>query len=117
MASGLLSRPPHADLNPASGRSLRAATDQLSPVLYNHPNDWDVVDAVESVAHLRAIPMAEVAMSWVLGRPGVASGLVGATKLEHLESALRALEVDLTAEETAALEAPYRPHAVKGHNT
>jgi aryl-alcohol dehydrogenase-like predicted oxidoreductase len=116
LARGLLSRPAPADRNPKSGQSVRASTDHLSPTLYNHPNDWDVVDAVESVAHLRAIPMAEVAMAWVLDRPGVASGLVGATKLEHLESALRALDVHLTPEETAALEAPYRPHAVKGHS-
>jgi aryl-alcohol dehydrogenase-like predicted oxidoreductase len=116
LARGLLSRPAPADRNPKSGTSVRASTDNLSPTLYNHPNDWDVVDAVESVAHLRGVPMAEVAMAWVLDRPGVASALVGATKLEHLESALRALDVHLTAEETGALEAPYRPHAVRGHS-
>jgi aryl-alcohol dehydrogenase-like predicted oxidoreductase len=59
--------------------------------------------------------MAEVALAWLLGRPGVTAPIVGATKPEHLGAALRALDVKLTPEECAVLETPYRPHAVKGH--
>jgi aryl-alcohol dehydrogenase-like predicted oxidoreductase len=58
--------------------------------------------------------MAEVALAWLLGRPGISAPIVGATKLEHLEAALRALDLALSDEERAALEAPYRPHAVRG---
>jgi aryl-alcohol dehydrogenase-like predicted oxidoreductase len=58
--------------------------------------------------------MAEVALAWLLSRPGVTAPIVGATRLEHLEAAVRALDLDLTPGETARLEAPYRPHGVRG---
>jgi aryl-alcohol dehydrogenase-like predicted oxidoreductase len=58
--------------------------------------------------------MAEVALAWLLGRPAVTAPIVGATKPEHLEGALRALDLVLTDEEVAALEAPYQPHPVRG---
>ena len=58
--------------------------------------------------------MARVALAWLLSRPGVTAPIVGATKPAHLEEALAALDLTLTAEEAAALEAPYRPHAVRG---
>jgi aryl-alcohol dehydrogenase-like predicted oxidoreductase len=58
--------------------------------------------------------MAEVALAWLLGRPAVVAPIVGATKPHHLEAAVRALDLHLDAEERAALEAPYRPHPVRG---
>jgi aryl-alcohol dehydrogenase-like predicted oxidoreductase len=60
-------------------------------------------------------PPAEVSLAWLLGKPNVTAPIVGTTKLEHLETALRALELQLTDDELRALEAPYRPHAVRGH--
>jgi aryl-alcohol dehydrogenase-like predicted oxidoreductase len=56
-----------------------------------------------------------VALAWLLQRPGVAAPIVGATKIEHLESAARSLDVTLTQEQVSAVEAPYQPHAVRGH--
>ena len=114
LARGLLARPRPADAKVGSGSTARAASDTYSPHLYDTPSDWDVVDAVERVAKLRGTTMAEVALAWLLGRPGVSAPIVGATKLEHLEAALRAVNLVLTAEEGAALEAPYLPHAVRG---
>ena len=73
------------------------------------------MDAVEQVARERGVAMAEVALAWLLSRPGVVAPIVGATKLEHLDSAVRALELRLSPEEIAALESPYKPHAVRGH--
>ena len=58
--------------------------------------------------------MAEVALAWVLSRPGVVAPIIGATKLDHLDSAVRALDVRLTQAEYAVLNAPYRPHPVRG---
>jgi aryl-alcohol dehydrogenase-like predicted oxidoreductase len=58
--------------------------------------------------------MAEVALAWLLGRPGVTAPIVGATKLAHLESAILALDLTLSADEVAVLEAPYEPHEVRG---
>jgi aryl-alcohol dehydrogenase-like predicted oxidoreductase len=116
LARGLLTRPPNPDRNPRGGGTSRARTDNLSPSLYDHPSDWEVIAAVERIAAARSATMAEVAMAWVLSRPGVTAPIVGATRLEHLESALRALDIRLTADECAALEAPYRPHEVRGHS-
>jgi aryl-alcohol dehydrogenase-like predicted oxidoreductase len=114
LARGLLGRPRPADAQVRSGGTARAASDSYSPHLYDTPSDWDVVDAVEGVAKLRGATMAEVALAWLLGRPGVSAPIVGATKLEHLDTALRALDLALSDDERAALEAPYRPHAVRG---
>jgi aryl-alcohol dehydrogenase-like predicted oxidoreductase len=94
--------------------TARAASDDYARQLYDHPSDGDVVDAVRSVAAARGVPMARVALAWLLSRPGVTAPIVGATKLPHLDEALAALDLELTPAETAALEAPYRPHAVRG---
>ena len=58
---------------------------------------------------------AQVALAWMLSKPAVAAPIIGATKLPHLEDALAALDVELTAEEIKQMEAPYRPHPVRGH--
>jgi aryl-alcohol dehydrogenase-like predicted oxidoreductase len=92
----------------------RAGSDRSAVELYDHRGDWDVVAAVKTVAAERGSTPAEVALAWLLAKPMVAAPIVGATKLEHLESAIRSLEVVLSAQENAALEAPYQPHPVRG---
>jgi len=92
----------------------RAESDDYATKLYDEPNDWDVVDATKQVAEARGAEMAAVALAWLLSRPGVTAPIVGATKLEHLDAAVRALDLTLTKEEVAKLEAPYRPHTVRG---
>jgi aryl-alcohol dehydrogenase-like predicted oxidoreductase len=75
------------------------------------------VAAVRRVAQARGnITPAEVSLAWLLSRPAVVAPIVGATKPEHLDAAIRALDVTLSAEEIVALEAPYRAHDVKGHS-
>ncbi len=114
LARGLLARARPGDAQVRSGGTTRAESDDYSPRLYDHASDWDVVDAVQRVAQARGVAMAEVALAWLLGRPGVVAPIVGATQLEHLETALRALSLKLTQEEQGSLEAPYQPHAVRG---
>ncbi len=92
----------------------RAASDDYARQLYDHPADAEVLAATRKVAAARGVPMARVALAWLLSRPGVTAPIVGATRTAHLEEALAALDLTLTAEETTALEAPYRPHAVRG---
>ena len=87
---------------------------QLADQLYDHPGDWDVIDATVRVATRRGIPPAQVALAWLLSRPTVVAPVIGATKLSHLEDAVRATELVLTAEECAELQAPYQPHSVRG---
>ena len=115
LARGVLTRPRPAGSSVRTNDTARSASDDYSTQLYDDPGDWNVVDAVDRVARERGVTMAEVALAWLLARPGVAAPIIGATKLEHLEAAGRALALRLTPEETAALEAPYRPHGGKGH--
>jgi aryl-alcohol dehydrogenase-like predicted oxidoreductase len=106
LARGRLTRPREH----AKGETTRSTNDAVAERLYTDV-EWDVVDAVERVAKARGIPMAQVALAWLLSKRDVTAPIVGATKLEHLEDAIAALDVKLDDEETAALEAPYRPKA------
>jgi aryl-alcohol dehydrogenase-like predicted oxidoreductase len=99
-----------------AGSTSRAETDAFTRKLYAATEDADrrVAEAVKQVAEARGIPRAQVAMAWVAQKSPVTAPIVGASKLSHLEDALAALEVKLTADEIALLEAPYVPHAVAG---
>jgi aryl-alcohol dehydrogenase-like predicted oxidoreductase len=92
----------------------RAQTDAFADMLYTD-DDFDVVDAVERVAHRRGLPMAQIALAWLLARSGVTAPIVGATKVSHVSDAVAAEKVELTSEEIAEIEAPYRPHPILGH--
>ena len=67
------------------------------------------------VAERRGVPSAQVALAWLLQRPGVTAPIVGATKLSHLEDAIAAEQLELSEDEVKLLEEPYVPHAVSGH--
>jgi aryl-alcohol dehydrogenase-like predicted oxidoreductase len=94
--------------------TTRAETDPFAE-MYGRSEDFDVVDRVAEVAGERGVPPAQVALAWLLHRPGVTAPIVGATKLDHLEDALAAAELALSPDEIARLEEPYRPHPVLGH--
>ena len=98
-------------------RTRRSETDALQDRLYGRPEDFDVVDRVVEVAGERGVPPAQVALAWLLHKPGVTAPIVGATKLGHLEDALAAAELKLSPEEIARLEEPYVPHPVLGHGS
>jgi 1-deoxyxylulose-5-phosphate synthase len=95
-------------------RTVRAGADPIADDMYDDA-DFDVVDAVRAVAGERGLPPAQVALAWLLGRPAVTAPIVGATKARHVEDAVAAVEVTLSEDEVARLEAPYRPHRVIGH--
>jgi len=94
----------------------RSETDAFGKTLYSRTEDADrrVVDRLGEVAEKRGIPRAQVALAWLLSKPGVTSPIVGASKPHHLEDAVAALSVHLTPEEMTALEEPYVPHPVLG---
>ena len=94
--------------------TVRSASDGLDLMLYDHPGDWEVVEAVKAVAAERGDKPAQVALAWLLSRPAVAAPIVGATKLDHLADAVAAVDIELSAEEIALLEAPYQPHEERG---
>jgi len=95
-------------------RTTRANTDGFADHLYSQA-DFEVVDRCAEVAGERGVPPAQVALAWLLGRPGVTAPIVGATKVEHLDDALAAEQLSLSDEEVERLEEPYVPHAVAGH--
>lgn len=96
--------------------SARQETDEVGKNLYDATADADrkVVEAVARVAEARGVSRAQVALAWVLAQPNVAAPIVGASKPQHLDDAVAALDLRLTPEEIATLEGPYVPHAIVG---
>lgn len=92
----------------------RSQTDAFGKTLYAG-SDADIVDQVGRLAAARGIPRAQVALAWLLHKPGVTAPIVGATRPQHLSEAIAALSVKLEPEEIGALEAPYIPHRIAGH--
>jgi 1-deoxyxylulose-5-phosphate synthase len=95
--------------------TTRSDSDAFTDHLYNEPTDFDVVERVAEVAAERDVPAAQIALAWLLHKPGVTAPIVGATKPAHLADALAAEQLSLSEEEIARLEEPYRPHPVLGH--
>jgi aryl-alcohol dehydrogenase-like predicted oxidoreductase len=95
--------------------TTRAETDGFAEYLYTHPVDYDIVDRVVEVAAERGVTAPQVALAWLLSKPGVTAPIVGSTKLHHLEDALAAEQLTLTADEISRLEELYVPHAIAGH--
>jgi aryl-alcohol dehydrogenase-like predicted oxidoreductase len=112
LARGLLTRP-----RPEGGAplTLRAGSDAYQKTLYDSHVDWEIIDAVQRIAKQRGISAARISLAWLLSKPEVTAPIVGATKLSHLDDAIGALDVELSAEEIKELEAPYSPHPVLGH--
>jgi aryl-alcohol dehydrogenase (NADP+) len=96
------------------GETTRANSDRLAAKFYFADADFAIADRVGEVAARRGVSRMQVALAWVLSRPGVAAPIVGASKLQHLDEAVDALEVKLTPEDCAYLEEPYQPHTVVG---
>jgi 1-deoxyxylulose-5-phosphate synthase len=96
----------------AGSRTERAKTDDFTYKLYGRDADEAVVDAVAAVAAARGVTPAQIALAWVAAQPGISSPIIGATRPEHVDQAVAALDIRLTPEECAALQAPYlpRPH-------
>jgi aryl-alcohol dehydrogenase-like predicted oxidoreductase len=94
--------------------TTRGRSDDYARQLYDQADDA-VVDALGTIARARGLPPAQVALAWLMGRPAVAAPIVGATRAGHVEDAVAAVGVRLTAPERAALEAPYRAQPVRGH--
>ncbi|MGQ0639549.1 MAG: aldo/keto reductase [Gemmatimonadaceae bacterium] len=100
----------------ARDASPREKGDVYAHDLYYRDEDYDVVDAVVAVARKRGVPPAQIALAWLYSRPGVTAPIIGASKVQHLDDAVAALSIELTAVERARLEQPYRLHPILGHN-
>jgi aryl-alcohol dehydrogenase-like predicted oxidoreductase len=98
------------------GDTTRAKTDEFAHKLYYQPSDFKVVENITAVARKRGVSNAQVALAWVLSRPGVTAPIVGASKMHHLDDALAALSLHLEDSELKQLEEAYEPHRVLGHS-
>ncbi|WIE80002.1 aldo/keto reductase [Curtobacterium sp. MCSS17_016] len=100
----------------ASGSGSRAQTDEFGKTLYKQDEDANraIVDAVEAVATERGVPMAQVALAWVAGKPAVSAPIVGATKEHHIDDAVAAASLTLTDDEVTRLESAYTPRVPSG---
>ncbi len=97
------------------GDTKRAQTDDFAQQLYYQDADFDVVEKVVELAQQKGVKPAQVALAWILHQPGVTAPIIGASKMSHLEEAIDALKISLSAEECSSLEKPYQPHPVLGH--
>ena len=95
--------------------TTRSSTDAFADYLYDQPTDFDVVDAANEVAVARGVPTAQVALAWLLSKPGISAPILGSTKAKHLEDALAAEELVLSGDEVNQLEKPYVAHPVLRH--
>jgi aryl-alcohol dehydrogenase-like predicted oxidoreductase len=96
--------------------SARVESDEFGKSLYANTADADrrVVERVAEIANERGVPRAQVALAWVVQKTGISAPIIGASKPQHLEDAVAALSLNLTAEEITRLEEPYVPHGVVG---
>jgi 1-deoxyxylulose-5-phosphate synthase len=97
------------------GDTLRAKTDDFAHKLYYTDSDFTIAERVSALAARRGLRPAQIALAWLLAQPGVTAPIVGASKLDHLDDAVAALDVRLDADERRFLEELYQPHPVLGH--
>jgi aryl-alcohol dehydrogenase (NADP+) len=98
------------------GDTTRAKTDDFAHNMYYQESDFTVVEQVIELAEQKGVTPSQIALAWLLHQPGVTSPIIGASKMNHLEENVAALDIELSPEELEALEEPYQPHPVLGHS-
>jgi len=98
------------------GETSRANSDPFANALYFREEDFMVADCAAEVAKKRGVSGSQIALAWVLSKPYVTAPIIGATKMDHLDQAIAALDIELSEDEVKQLEEPYRPHPVLGHS-
>jgi aryl-alcohol dehydrogenase (NADP+) len=98
------------------GETTRARSDPFARQLYFLEEDFTVAERVNEVADARGVSGSQIALAWLLNKPHIASPIIGATKMDHLDQAIAALDIQLVDDEVKRLEEPYRPHSIRGHS-
>ena len=98
------------------GETARAKSDPFANGLYFRDEDFVVAERVQEVAKERGVTSSQIALAWHFTKPHIAAPIIGATKMDHLEQAIAALEIQLSDEEVKRLEEAYQPHPVLGHS-
>jgi 1-deoxyxylulose-5-phosphate synthase len=97
------------------GDTVRAKTDDYAKSMYFQDSDFAVANRVMTLAAARGVTPAQIALAWIFHRPGITAPIIGASRMPQLEESVAAVEIQLTQEEIASLEEPYKPHPVLGH--
>jgi len=97
------------------GETVRSKTDNLLHDRYYQDNDFDVLDRVLDLAKRLDVKPAQLAVAWILHKPGITSPIIGASKMYQMDDALAAMSIKLSAEDIKYLEEPYIPHRIAGH--
>jgi aryl-alcohol dehydrogenase (NADP+) len=95
---------------------IRAREDRYMKPRFFKPEDFDVVEKVVEIAEEKDVKPAQIALAWLYSKDYVTSPIIGATKLEHIEQAVEALEIKISADDIKRLEEPYKPHPIIGHS-
>ncbi|MCB1124210.1 MAG: aldo/keto reductase, partial [Verrucomicrobiae bacterium] len=98
-----------------SKTSMRKNNDALAKEIYYREEDQPVIEGVEKLAKETGHKPAQIALAWILQRPGITAPIIGASKVNHIDDAVTALEIQLSEKQVKALEAPYKPHPILGH--
>ena len=98
------------------GETSRANSDPFAKGLYFREEDFSVADRAREIAQECNATASQIALAWILNKPHIASPIIGATKMDHLEQAITALDIKLSEEDIKRLEEPYKPHPVLGHS-
>ena len=97
------------------GETTRAKTDEFAHDLYYRDSDFRIAERVVDVAKRRGVLPIQVALAWILGKPGITAPIIGASRIEQLDQLVAALDLKLEADEVKQLEEPYEPHPILGH--
>jgi aryl-alcohol dehydrogenase (NADP+) len=98
------------------GETARANSDPFANQLYFRDEDFAIANLANEIADTRGVTGSQIALAWILNKPHIASPIIGATKMDHLEQAIAALEIKLSEDEMKRLEEPYKPHPILGHS-
>lgn len=98
------------------GKTERAKSDPFGKSLYFREEDFTVAERAAEIAKERGVTGSQIALAWILSKSYITSPIIGLTKLEHLDQAIAALDIQLSEEEVKRLEEPYLPHPVLGHS-
>ncbi|HEU0294735.1 MAG TPA: aldo/keto reductase [Anaerolineales bacterium] len=98
------------------GDTVRSNTDPFGNSLYFRDEDFTVADCAAEVAKGRGVSSSQIALAWILSKPYVTAPIIGATKIDHLEQAIAAVDIQLTEDEVKRLEEAYKPHPILGHS-
>ena len=98
------------------GETLRAQGDPFANQLYFRPEDFNVAERVQEIALDRNVSGSQIALAWMLNKPYINAPIIGASKIDHLNQAIAALDIKLSQDDITRLEQMYQPHPILGHS-